>query len=380
RSSGVVSNPLSLITTNLNSYGCEFSNDGSKLYGLFQNGPQSTPLIQWNLCAGSPSAIIASSFVMTYTPTGQYGSAQLASDGKIYIASNNQNSLSVIQNPNAGGIACNFTPLAQILGSQNSRYGLPNFVSSFFYTKPAAFGFSVSVSSACRQFTFSAPSVNVGCPACNYQNLSWQFGDPASGTANFSNQQNPVHIFSNGGNYQVKLLLQGNCQTDTLIQTINVQAPVLNTNGNFSICPNQSLTLTASGANTYTWSTGAQSSNITVSPAISSFYTVTGTGTLNGCSSSKVFTVTVLSCTGLMDFIAGDQYALIKPNPNAGEFEIELDRDAEAEICDLRGFSIQKILCTKGRSAFKLEALAPGLYLVKIYSERTCRVLRLIIE
>ena len=61
-----------------------------------------------------------------------------------------------------------------------------------------------------------------------------------------------------------------------------------------TICPGDSITLTASGATTYVWSPGNQTtSSITVSPSVTTNYTVTGTdSTGSGIGNS---TVTVLN-------------------------------------------------------------------------------------
>lgn len=60
-----------------------------------------------------------------------------------------------------------------------------------------------------------------------------------------------------------------------------------------TLCAGQSLTLTASGANTYSWNTGALFSNLVVTPTLSTNYTVTGTSTLSGCKSIAVQSVIV---------------------------------------------------------------------------------------
>jgi len=58
-------------------------------------------------------------------------------------------------------------------------------------------------------------------------------------------------------------------------------------------CAGSTATLTASGANTYTWNPGGATGNsITISPASSQVYTVTGSSTF-GCTSSKTMAVTV---------------------------------------------------------------------------------------
>lgn len=62
---------------------------------------------------------------------------------------------------------------------------------------------------------------------------------------------------------------------------------------NAFICPGGTATLTAGGATTYNWSTGASGTSINVSPATTTTYTVTGTGACG--SGTATATVTVLS-------------------------------------------------------------------------------------
>lgn len=55
-----------------------------------------------------------------------------------------------------------------------------------------------------------------------------------------------------------------------------------------TVCGAQTVTLTASGASTYTWSTGSNSSTTAVTPTATTVYTVTGT---NGCTAQTTATV-----------------------------------------------------------------------------------------
>ena len=82
---------------------------------------------------------------------------------------------------------------------------------------------------------------------------------------------------------------------------------------NQSICPNQTATLSASGATTYSWNTGPTTNTLAVSPAITTTYVVTGT--TNSCSSSKTVTVTVnsqptLAVTGNTTICSGSSTTL----------------------------------------------------------------------
>ena len=96
-----------------------------------------------------------------------------------------------------------------------------------------------------------------------------------------------THVFV-GGN------ANGCDSTVTLHLTIN-KTPVVTVSGELSIINGNSTTLTASGADTYKWSTEATTASITVSPTVNTEYSVVGT--TNGCTSAPVsVTVIVNEC------------------------------------------------------------------------------------
>lgn len=69
--------------------------------------------------------------------------------------------------------------------------------------------------------------------------------------------------------------------------TLNVHPlPVVSVSGNTIVCPGKTLTLTATGASTYSWSTGSANASITYTPSGASTLTVTGTSALTGCVNS----------------------------------------------------------------------------------------------
>ena len=61
---------------------------------------------------------------------------QLAPNGKIYFARINLPVIGAIHNPNMAGTACNYDDLALTITTGTSSFGLPNFVSSYFYPGP----------------------------------------------------------------------------------------------------------------------------------------------------------------------------------------------------------------------------------------------------
>lgn len=81
--------------------------------------------------------------------------------------------------------------------------------------------------------------------------------------------------------------------TNAKVATVTVRATPTITAGNASVCNGNPAVLSASGATTYNWNTGATTASISVSPGSTTNYTVTGT--TNGCTSTKVVTVTINS-------------------------------------------------------------------------------------
>lgn len=82
----------------------------------------------------------------------------------------------------------------------------------------------------------------------------------------------------------------GNISQGSGVVTVNPK-PVIQVNS-ASICNGDSTTLTASGAATYSWSSGQTSPAIKVSPSLTGSYTVTGT-TAEGCADTAIATVSV---------------------------------------------------------------------------------------
>lgn len=85
----------------------------------------------------------------------------------------------------------------------------------------------------------------------------------------------------------------GCTSTATRTITVNASPTVTATSSTTTICAGSSVTLTGSGASTYNWNPGSiPGSPITVSPATTTTYTVTGTAA-NGCTSTATQMITV---------------------------------------------------------------------------------------
>jgi hypothetical protein len=111
-----------------------------------------------------------------------------------------------------------------------------------------------------------------------------------------------------------------NCSSTGSVTVTVFPNPTLYVSGDTTICDGESTTLNVSGANTYSWSAGNNTSSLTVSPNQSTQYTVAGTNLQGYCTSTMQVQVTVSACLGIENNSAGISTVRIFPNPNQGVF------------------------------------------------------------
>ncbi len=311
--SGVISNSLALMPysglTIVYGYGLEFSPDGSKLYGSrVYNAvvPLTGRIMQWDLSAGSNTAIVASLYiVVTHTINPKCGSMQLAPNGKIYIAREFSNFLSVINNPNIAGPGCSYIDIGQSLGLTSSLMGLPNFISSPPVLVPP-FTYTVNNSPICHNTFFAAPANYINSSSTtgfSITNILWNFGDLASGPNNSSTLAMPTHLFANLGTYTTQLIFYYQCRPpDTLKQVIIFNQPCISVSSTSITCATLgSATVTAinnGGPYSYTWQPTAQTGSVAIglSPGV---YTLLVSSIPNTISYSTTITfVPIVPLTG----------------------------------------------------------------------------------
>ncbi len=154
--------------------------------------------------------------------------------------------------------------------------------------------------------------------------------------------------------------------------------PIVNaTTNNSIICgpPFQgTATLTGSGAVTYTWSPGGAGITISVSPSVTSTYTLSGTNA-NGCMNSSVITQSVSICAGISGFNSKSQnYLNVYPNPSIGKLFIEVSNvleNTEIIITSVVGKTIMaEKIKTNGSSSLSTELdiseLSCGIYFLNL--------------
>jgi|688.fasta_scaffold03598_2 gliding motility-associated-like protein len=199
---GVISNPISW-NYNLASpliYGIEFSPDGKVLYITDLN-----TILQYDLTQTTPLAIQNSVYQVA---TGGNTSLQLGIDNKIYV---NSGSLNAINCPNKLGAACGYQ--TNVIANQTSGggYGLPKWV---YYPNDTA---NVTTNAIIYADTCFGNTTQFSIQnTAGISSVSWNFGDPSSGTNNTAVGFTASHIFSQVGNYDVYAVITNACGTDTL--------------------------------------------------------------------------------------------------------------------------------------------------------------------
>jgi hypothetical protein len=147
------------------------------------------------------------------------------------------------------------------------------------------------------------------------------------------------------------------------------------------ICRGQTTILNASGANYYCWNNSIYSSSITVSPTVTTTYTLTGQDTI-GCPTNFIFTQYVSECTGLKNQYSNEQVILF-PIPFSNDLTIELSiltEQASLEIYNSLGILMKKCFIKTGKQTIDLKELPSGLYIAYINNKELKQTFKVIKE
>lgn len=274
---GAITNAVTLNTVLPNGgngyYGAEFSPNSQQLY--LSCTWINDWLIQYDLATATQTVLASTSGNYVY------GGLQLGPDGKVYMVQNNQNALDVIANPNVAGTGCNYTAASQPLAAgTTSTMGIPNFIPALLNQTTVAAPLNVNLGNDTNVACNSSFSLILDAGQfCSAQYL-WQNGDTTQTTT-----------VTQAGTYYVDVSSPCGNGTDTIVVTMTNIPPVVQLSAPVQICAGQSITLTASGASTYTWPAGqgfnaTYPDSATASPVSSTTYSVIGT---NACGSDTAY-------------------------------------------------------------------------------------------
>lgn len=252
----------------------------------------------WNTTATTPSIVVSPSVSTTYTVNANTGSCAGSKTISIVVNANP----TVVATTAAASVCAGGSTTVSATGATSYTWMPGNFIGANYAVTPASttiYTVTGTNGSGCTNtktvsvFIITPPSVTLSAnPAtiCSGSSSTLM----ASGATTYS--------WSVGGTGTTKTVTPtlttvytvtgtiGMCSSTKTINVVVNPLPTVSVN-NATICPAGTATLTASGANTYLWSTSATTSVITVSPPANTIYTVTGTSL--GCSNTKTVSVTI---------------------------------------------------------------------------------------
>lgn len=161
--------------------------------------------------------------------------------------------------------------------------------------------------------------------------------------------------------------------------TVNTLPTVIAASNASLICTGQTASLTASGAITYTWNTASTNSVISVTPSVTTNYTVTGTD-INGCSNVYSITQSVSACTGINKINEAEALLNVFPNPSNGIITIEIPSQTNISIFDALGKLVYSQQLLDGKHVINLNNFNNGLFILKAQNTTSTKTVRLIKE
>ncbi|MES2680550.1 MAG: kelch repeat-containing protein [Bacteroidota bacterium] len=138
---------------------------------------------------------------------------------------------------------------------------------------------------------------------------------------------------------------------------------IIATTSKGTICRFEEAILTAGGGASYLWNGTTNSPTLSVSPTISTTYTVSGTD-VNGCSNSFTITQFVSVCIGVAENINAP--LPVYPNPGNGFVKIYLQTPGSFIVFNQLGMKILEKKLLPGENAFET-GLDNGVYFYKLY-------------
>lgn len=295
---GIISNPLTMNGIN-EPYGTEFSPNDQVLYVS-----AGIELLQFDFTLVTAAAIQASQIVLDTDqsdPSSPFRAVRMAPDGKMYISRMLNPYLSVINFPDVQGTGCGYDPLGMDVDTTENdlffpvnKLGLPN---TYKFGNPCTAGvlasFTPSQDTICANGCITFTDNSSGAAVTGW---SWQF---EGGTPGSFSGQNPGSVcFSTSGPHNVTLTVTDGTSSDdtTMVITVN-PLPVVSAiaSPSSAVCEGDSVTLSGSGASTYTWNNGVTNGTEFL-PTASLTYTVTGTDA-NSCQGTASITIQLTDCS-----------------------------------------------------------------------------------
>jgi hypothetical protein len=164
-----------------------------------------------------------------------------------------------------------------------------------------------------------------------------------------------------------------NCVLSNSVQvTVNPKPSITASADKSMICIDESVELTAAGANSYVWSNGSTNASQTVSLPVDVLYSYTVTGTdNNSCTNTAIVTVSVSSCLGIREGALSQSPVSVYPNPTSGIFTIHsgVVTTGQILVTDISGRTVMTAELNGDKTELDLGTVSSGVYYIRIQSD-----------
>jgi hypothetical protein len=176
----------------------------------------------------------------------------------------------------------------------------------------------------------------------------------------------------------------GSCSASTFVPVFVSNSPTVTANSSSAgMCIGSSMTLTASGGFSYTWSPGgATGGTVVLTPTMPAVYVYTVTATNGTCTAQAITGFTAVLCVGFENYQIDNSY-LVYPNPAHDKLFIETNQSTalNIEVIDALGKMILKENHSgETKISVNINHLPKGIYFLKISSGGVFKVVRLVKE
>lgn len=202
----------------------------------------------------------------------------------------------------------------------------------------------------------------------NAQKFKWKFGDGTNST-----EENPKYLYKNGGisiTYNVSLVTtNGNC-SDSVVNGVTINSsPISDFDWTFA---GKTFEFTAkqTGNTIYNWNFGDGDSLIASNKTIHTYQNAPGSFTVCLKTENAASCISETCKTILLGGLKANVMKGIKiyPNPNSGNFKIEIDKpekNISVEVFNVLGEKLGTENLNQTNSTIQMQ-LAPGIYWIKV--------------
>lgn len=166
--------------------------------------------------------------------------------------------------------------------------------------------------------------------------------------------------------YQVTGTSSSNGCASAVTATVTVHSASVSVSSGSTLCAGETVVITATGADSYTWSTSENGTSITVSPVATTTYSVQGIDG-NGCVGNSSVEMVVDACTGLTELNGSGSGLRVYPIPATEVLIVECGslKNTALVVYDVCGKEIMTASLHNGVAQIPVSQLSKGIYFIK---------------